>query len=185
MDSNRTLSRGATENSMIFLYLAAALALIALFVFVPKRELRTEIEIEAPANAVWEVLRDFPAYPGWNPFITHIEGTLRPGQRLKVRLSSHGGAARSFQPTLLSVDPGLLIRWRGRLALPRLFDGEHYFALVPSGEGTRFVHGESFSGALLWLIHTDRFEADFRSMNEALKRRVNVTIPPRTSSMLP
>ncbi|MDE1172841.1 MAG: SRPBCC domain-containing protein [Parvibaculaceae bacterium] len=170
---------------MIFICPAAALALIALFVFVPKRELRTEIEIGASASAVWEVLRDFPAYPGWNPFITHIEGTLRPGERLKVRLSSHGGAARTFHPVLLSVDPGLLIRWRGRLALPRLFDGEHYFALVPSGEGTRFVHGESFSGVLLWLVGTDRFEADFRSMNEALKQRVNATIIPPSSPMLP
>ena len=157
---------------MFFFILAGLVFLVLLFSFVPRRELRTEIEIAAPSSAIWAVLRDFPAYADWNPFITHIEGDLRMGAKLKVRLASHGGAARTFNPLLLSVDPGILIRWRGRLGLPRLFDGEHYFALVPSGEGTRFVHGESFSGALLWIVNTGRFEADFRAMNEALKARV-------------
>ena len=31
------------------------------------KELRSEIEIEAPTERVWGVLTDFAAYPEWSP----------------------------------------------------------------------------------------------------------------------
>ncbi|MGH7326653.1 MAG: SRPBCC family protein, partial [Candidatus Rokuibacteriota bacterium] len=33
------------------------------------KEIRTEIEIAAPAGRVWQVLTDFPDFSAWNPFI--------------------------------------------------------------------------------------------------------------------
>ncbi|HWC70427.1 MAG TPA: SRPBCC family protein [Actinomycetota bacterium] len=50
------------------------------------RELRTEIEIDAPPEQVWQVLTDFGAYPDWNPFIRSIEGEPQVGSRLNVRI---------------------------------------------------------------------------------------------------
>ena len=38
------------------------------------KELRSEIEIEAPTERVWGVLTDFAAYPEWNPFIRRVSG---------------------------------------------------------------------------------------------------------------
>ena len=38
------------------------------------RSIRTEIVIQAPAEAVWAVLTDFPSHPAWDPFLTRIEG---------------------------------------------------------------------------------------------------------------
>jgi uncharacterized protein YndB with AHSA1/START domain len=32
------------------------------------RELRSEIEIDAPPERVWAVVTEFAAYPEWNPF---------------------------------------------------------------------------------------------------------------------
>ena len=40
------------------------------------RELRTEIEIAATPDRVWEVLSDLTAYPDWNPFIKEASGKL-------------------------------------------------------------------------------------------------------------
>ncbi len=39
--------------------------------------IHTEIEINAPAEAVWRVLTDFAAYPEWNPFVPPSGGRGR------------------------------------------------------------------------------------------------------------
>ncbi len=54
------------------------------------KELRTEIEFDGTAREVWEVLADLAAYDQWNPFITKIEGELRPGSKLDIRLQPEG-----------------------------------------------------------------------------------------------
>ena len=47
-----------------------------------KHEIRSEIDIEAPPEAVWAQLADLGRYEEWNPFITRAEGTAEAGQRL-------------------------------------------------------------------------------------------------------
>jgi Polyketide cyclase / dehydrase and lipid transport len=41
------------------------------------RELRREIDIDAPPAAVWAVLTDTRSYSEWNPFMPHLAGELR------------------------------------------------------------------------------------------------------------
>lgn len=49
----------------------------------------------------------------------------------------------SFRPMLLKVANQQELRWLGRLGLPGLFDGQHYFQLTAlSNGGTRFTQGE-------------------------------------------
>jgi uncharacterized protein YndB with AHSA1/START domain len=48
------------------------------------KELRTEIEIKASAERVWQLLTDFAHFPQWNPFIRRAHGNLKLGQRLEV-----------------------------------------------------------------------------------------------------
>lgn len=50
------------------------------------RELRREIDIDAPPAAVWAVLTDTRSYSEWNPFIPHLAGELREGAKLEVRI---------------------------------------------------------------------------------------------------
>ena len=50
------------------------------------RELTTQIEFDGTPDEVWEVLQDLTAHAEWNPFITKIDGELRPGAKLNVRL---------------------------------------------------------------------------------------------------
>ena len=51
------------------------------------RELRREIEIDAPPERIWAVVTDFGAYSEWNPFIRRISGGLREGARLRCESS--------------------------------------------------------------------------------------------------
>jgi hypothetical protein len=139
-------------------------------------QLRTEIEIEAAPEKVWSVLADFPRYHEWNPFIVSAKGELVQGQRSEVMLSlPESNREMRFRPDLLVVDPARELRWKGRLLVPGLFDGEHFFQLSETAPSrTRFVQGENFSGILVkymgrTLTHTTR---GFVYMNQALKRRV-------------
>jgi uncharacterized membrane protein len=63
---------------------------------VPMKQLHTEVEIEAPAERVWELLTDFATYPEWNPFIRSISGQPAPGERLEVRIEPPSGRGMTF-----------------------------------------------------------------------------------------
>ena len=91
------------------------------------KELNTEIEINASANKVWDVLTDFKSFPGWNPFIQKIEGKIEVGAKLEVFIQPPDSKGMTFKPTLLKVEPNREIRWLGHLFFPGLFDGEHIF----------------------------------------------------------
>ena len=56
------------------------------------KELRSEIEIQASAERVWQLLTDFPSFPQWNPFIRKANGTIRVEERLEVGFSLPGQA---------------------------------------------------------------------------------------------
>lgn len=149
-----------------------AALLVAAFAFAPRREIVTEVEIDADPGAVWAVLAHGASYADWNPFIRSMQGELRPGAVLENVMMPEEGRQMTFRPRVLVAEAGRELRWLGRLFLPRIFDGEHYFILRPQGQGTRLVHGERFAGVLLWAIPVERFRRNFEELNAALKRRV-------------
>jgi hypothetical protein len=136
----------------------------------------TSIEIAASAEAVWQHLTDFAAYPSWNPFIRSISGPLERGAQLEVTVQPTGGSPMSFKPRLLACNPGAELRWKGMFLVPGLFDGEHYFQITESKTGqVLFTHGETFSGLLTGVVLQGKMkqatEAGFEQMNRALKSR--------------
>jgi hypothetical protein len=138
-------------------------------------EIRTEVEIAAPAAKVSRTLTEFAAYQEWNPFVTQISGELREEAALTVHLSLPEGRDFVIHPRLLRCQEHEELRWRGHLLFPGLFDGEHFFRLEARGpERTRFVQGENFSGVLVRFAGRTitRAARGFVYMNEALKRRV-------------
>jgi hypothetical protein len=139
------------------------------------RELRSEIEIDAPPERVWAVVTEFAAYPEWNPFIRRIDGELRVGARLEVRIEPPGARATTFKPTVRAVESDRELRWLGRLLVPGIFDGEHSLLIEPrEGGRSRFVQSERFSGVLVGPFKgmLAKTEGGFEQMNAALKARV-------------
>jgi hypothetical protein len=138
------------------------------------REISHTTEIDAPTEAVWNILTDTAAYPDWNPFVRQLEGELREGARLDVRISLQEERTMRFTPTVLAVRPARELRWRGRFVVRGLFDGEHSFELEELAAGrTRFTQRERFSGPLVRPFGRmlDETEIGFAQMNEALKAR--------------
>jgi hypothetical protein len=140
------------------------------------KQLHADIEIDADAERVWQVLTDFRAYVEWNPFMTLASGTAAVGERLTIRMEPQEGPAMTFRPTVLEAVPGKRLRWLGRFLLPRIFDGEHVFTIVPLHEGrVRLTQEEQFRGILVPLLARSLVRGTlpaFERMNQALKRRV-------------
>ena len=139
------------------------------------KELHTEIEINAPAERVWEVLTDFASYPRWNPLIRWASGVPRTGEQLAVRIQPSGTRGMTFRPKILNAEPNRELRWLGHLFVPGLFDGEHSFTIEPLGHArVRFVQREIFRGLLVPLFSRglDRdTRRGFEEMSRALKER--------------
>jgi uncharacterized protein YndB with AHSA1/START domain len=67
------------------------------------RTIETSIDIAAPRWRVWQVLTDVDRYPAWNPFITAIDGALREGGELRVRVEPPGRRTMTFEPTVMAL----------------------------------------------------------------------------------
>lgn len=141
--------------------------------------IHTHIEITADARRVWDVLTDFAAYPGWNPFLIEVRGEAQPGMRLAVRTRFRSGRLMNFRPLILRADPRRELRWWGRSRVPGLFEGEHVLNIAPlEPDRVRFSQREMFRGLLvpiLRLTHLDATRNGFETMNAALKARVERT----------
>jgi hypothetical protein len=137
----------------------------------------TVVEIDAPPTRVWNVLVDLPAYREWNPFIVEASGKVAAGEKLSLRMALPGREPMSIEPRLLVVEPEHELRWKGRLLLPGLFDGEHAFVLTPLPNGrTRLDHSERFAGALLPIARRMIYDAtvqSFHALNAALAERAD------------
>jgi hypothetical protein len=139
------------------------------------KEIRTSVDIDAPADRVWTLLVDTGRWHEWNPFASGVDGKLEVGQKVVVHMTSGpGGRAMKIKPDVTVVVPGSELRWVGGLLHPTIMRGEHYFRVEPLEDGrSRFVHGEVFSGVLITLIGRLllRGEPNYQAMNDALKAR--------------
>lgn len=44
------------------------------------------VEIDAPAEVVWQVLTDGASYGEWNPFVTECSSTFEPGSPIDMKV---------------------------------------------------------------------------------------------------
>lgn len=140
-------------------------------------EFHADVEIEAPAGSVWEVLADFAAYPEWNPFL-RIAGNPDVGSRIKVAYLT-GGVARNLtnmRATVLGSEAHRHLRWSGFMWVPSWFVVDHSFRIQTIGTNrSYFIQREAFTGSLTPFV-IPVLESSLRSglqeMSLALKERV-------------
>lgn len=142
-----------------------------------RERLSTEITIDAPAEDVWSALIDLPRYNEWNPFIQHVEGSFTPGETVKLSLKSNPeDAGMTITPIVLAVQKPSLLKWKGSILIPYLFDATHEFVLESiEDKKTILRQAETFEGVFIPIARLGLFEdtkAQFEFMNEALKKFV-------------
>lgn len=134
-------------------------------------EYRASSSIEADPGTIWAILTDARAYPEWDNGVVRIEGTIAPGERIK--LYSELDPKRGHPIKIVGFEPGRGMTWQGGMPLG-LFKGIRTFELKPEAAGvTRFTMEERFSGPLLPLIGRTLPDlgASFEKFAKGLKRR--------------
>lgn len=143
------------------------------------RQLTTEIEINASAQRVWDILTDFAAYPQWNPFIPRIYGRVDPGAQLYFWFTTPFRLRLPAFARILTVTPLKELRWAGQLPIPGLVRAEHFHIVEAiDANRVRFIHGEIFTGILvapMWPLFAERGLRLYEETSLALKRRAEQT----------
>jgi hypothetical protein len=137
------------------------------------KELRTEIEIDASPETVWQILTDLAHYREWNPAY-HAAGQMQLGGKVDVILGPES-KGMTLHCVVIKVDPNRELRWKYHVIAPALFSGDHSMWIEPLGERrVRFINREIFSGLLVPLQARDIdniSRRDFEAMDQALKKR--------------
>jgi hypothetical protein len=134
--------------------------------------MRADVVIQARPERVWGILSDLDRYGDWNPFFVQAKGKLAPGEVLHLVMQPVGKGEKAFAPKVLEVEPGKHLAWRGRLGIPKLFDGEHHLRLEVVDAGrVRLIQEEHFSGILVPFVGFEPYRLGWLRMNEAIKRR--------------
>lgn len=136
-------------------------------------EIKTEINIVATPEKVWEVLTNFIAYPNWNPFIKSIKGHAGIGKKISVTIEPPEAKGMTFKAKIVTFIKHKELSWLGHLLLPGIFDGNHKFEILDNGNGTiTFAQSEQFKGLLVPLFKKQletNTKNGFIEMNKKLK----------------
>ena len=138
------------------------------------KELRTEIEIQASPEKVWQVLTTFDKYPEWNPFIIHAIGAANVGGTVDIDFQPDSKGLK-LHCTVIRVNPPTELCWKYHLIFPFVLTGEHSFRIEPLGNRVRFIDREIFNGILVPIQARDidtNTKHGFGAMDQALKARV-------------
>ena len=139
------------------------------------KENRNEIELQATAEQVWQVLTDLDKYSEWNPLLYRGVGKVELGETVEVSAKT-ASKDMNFICKVTEVEPYRKFAWKFHVIHSLLFRGVHIFEIETIDEHTvRFIDREQFEGLLLPMqakdLETNGLAA-MVTMGEALKERV-------------
>lgn len=132
------------------------------------------VEIEAPAERVWDILVDFERYGEWNPFTTRVEASLEIGApvMLHVRL---GWLKRKQPERIETVERPHLLAWGTTMGHPVLLSALREQRVEALGETRcRYSTTDRTSGLLtplVALLFGRLIRQGFNDLAAALKTR--------------
>lgn len=149
----------------------------------PERCYRAEVEIEAPAETVFEVLTRLDEYPRWNPFTSRVTSTLEVGApvRMRVHLGRLSLTQVEHVKQVAPPPPEGRLVWGIQSLAPRLLRAERVQTVTPLGEGRcRYATADTIGGLLeplVALLFGAALDEGFRAMAAALRDRAEGLTP--------
>jgi hypothetical protein len=136
---------------------------------------RAEIEIDAPAERIFDILADLKSYPEWNPFTPRVESTLRPGDAVHLYVRLRGERLSHRVEYVTRNERPARLSWGTKIGAGFLLRAERCQSLTPIGaRRTRFVNEDVLEGwlaSLVMLLFGRDMQRGFESVARALKQR--------------
>lgn len=138
-----------------------------------QHEIRTEIDIAAPPEKVWELITDIDAWQQWSPIINASKGVAAEGYTLSITMVGKDGAdGPKYFPTIKHFDKPKYFHWQAVMITGAIMTNDKVFELEATPTGTRLIHKELFTGMMV-PIFCNKFDENvppmLNSMNVALK----------------
>jgi hypothetical protein len=140
------------------------------------KNFESSASIKAGPDRVWSLLTDGASYPDWDSGVVRVEGTIAPGEKIKV--VSEVNPKRAFPVKVTRFEPGREMQWTGGMPLG-LFKGVRTFRLTPEDGGTRVHVREEYTGPMLpiiWRTIPD-MQPSFDQFTAGLKARAEQPAP--------
>lgn len=104
--------------------------------------------IAAQPEAIWRLLTDAARFPTWNSTVSRIDGEIKLGERLALKVPI---SERTFKPKVTELVPNERMTWSDGAA--PMFKGVRTFTLSPNADGTTdFSMSEELRGVMLPMI---------------------------------
>ncbi len=124
------------------------------------------IGVRAPADRIWEILAELPAWDRWNPVETAVEGTIAYGGAIALTETVPGLPERRAGVRVGEWQPHAQLVWAEKRGL--WFSSLRYFEIEQLEPGSCiFANGLIFSG-LRGEMYFDRHRKALRSAVEAV-----------------
>ena len=135
------------------------------------------LTIDAPAEAVWNVLTDGERYGEWNPFTTHIETDFQPGSPVRARVLLGRLPVRVTEHTDVA-EPPVRLTWSSAYWTPFLLTARKTQIVTPIAAGRCAYHTTDTMAGLLAPIVRMLFGRSilrgFEATATALKERAEI-----------
>ncbi len=133
------------------------------------------LEIEAPAELVWQVITDFPRYGEWNHFLSACQSTLKPGEPIDLMVRLSEGAPRRQREWVVSHTPGREFSYSMKPAPLGALHSRRFHQVTPlSPTRSRYQSHFELAGWLQPLVRAllgSRLERGFAGMTAGIKAR--------------
>ena len=155
------LITGAIGVSILFLrsYLGEA----AVFV------VEHRVQFPGTREAAWEALTRADRFDEWNPYVKNLEGTLTPGETLRVTIVQENWKIPVVvRPEVVTATAPVELHWHGSVVAPGFLETDHSFRFEEVGGGEiELIQREEFRG---WLAHRMKSSGSRRYTYEAFER---------------
>jgi hypothetical protein len=132
------------------------------------------IGIQAPAEAIWDLVYDLAGWSAWNPTYPEVSGQIQIGGELTMTVALPGMKPQTLKGVVLEWVPNEQLHWRAT-AMAGLLKATRYIEIERLAEESCIVSNGEIMGGLIGpsvarQIGSKVFKG-LRLMNEALKEQ--------------